>query len=306
MKTSNTLVWLASLIVVLALIATSVGLFYQDGGTSFSFTSLRGETIQMYGQGLYHYDSSLIGTGFNVQDTITLVLGVPLLVLSILLYRRGSLQGGLLLSGTLTYFLYNYASMAFGAAYNNLFLIYVALFSSSLFGLSVALTSFELPALPAHFAKGLPRRGISIFLIVSGVVLIAIWLFLDILPALLSGGTPQLWGYTTGVTWVVDMGVVGPSLIVAGILLLRRAPAGYLLASTLLVYSVALGIQLAAMGIVQFLAGLFGVGQFIGMVVSFLILTLFAIWFTIVLFRNFSESTTTEAAQAQSGLLKQT
>jgi hypothetical protein len=44
------------------------------------------------------------------------------------LYRRGSLRGRLLLIGILTYFLYVYASIAFGAAYNALFLVYVGLF----------------------------------------------------------------------------------------------------------------------------------------------------------------------------------
>jgi hypothetical protein len=36
-------------------------------------------------------------------------------VISALLYRRGSFRGALLLTGTLGYFLYNYASMALSA-----------------------------------------------------------------------------------------------------------------------------------------------------------------------------------------------
>jgi hypothetical protein len=187
--------------------------------------------------------------------------------------------------------------MAFGASYNDMFLVYVAIFSASLFGLVTAFASTDVEELAAYFTEGLPRRGISVFLTVSGVLLIAVWLFLSILPSLLSGTAPELGGYTTCITWAVDMGVVGPGLIVAGVLLLQRAPAGYLLSSTMLVFSVVLGIQLAAMGIVQFLSGLFGIGQFIGMLVSFAVLTLFAIWFTIALFRNFAESAATHAGQ---------
>lgn len=288
MKPSNTLMWLVTLVAGLALIATVVGLFYQDTGNSFSFTSVRGETAQIYGQGLYRYDSKLVGTGLRVQDAVTLVLGLPLLVFCLSLSRRGSMKGRLALTGALAYFLYNYASLALGAAFNNLFLLHVAIFSASLFGLVLALTSVDAKTLSACMA-GVPRRGISVFLVVSGLILIAIWLFLSILPALLSGNAPVLEGYTTGVTWVIDIGFVGPSLIIAGVLLHRRSPFGYLLAPTLLVFTVVLGIQLAAMGIVQFAAGLFGIGQLIGMVVSFAILTLFAIWFTIALFRNFTE-----------------
>jgi len=41
-----------------------------------------------------------------------------------ILYQRGSMGGQLLLTGTLGYFLYLYASMALGAAYNRLFVVY--------------------------------------------------------------------------------------------------------------------------------------------------------------------------------------
>ena len=298
MKTSKTLIWLSALIAVLALIAAGVGLFWRDGGSPFTFTNLHGQTVQMYGQGVYRYDSRLVGTGYRVQDAVTLLLGTPLLVFALLRYRRGSLKGGLLLAGMLTYFLYNYASMALGAAYNNLFLIYVALFSASLFGLVLALAAFDLQALPRHFSNRMPWRGITIFLIVTGEVLFAVWLFMSILPALIQGqAPPDLGSYTTVITWAMDLGVVGPALIVVGVLLRRRAPVGYLLTATLLVFSTVLGISLAAMGIAQFLAGLFGIGQFIGMVVSFTILALVALWFTVVLFRNLSDSTPWQAPQ---------
>jgi hypothetical protein len=51
----------------------------------------------------------------------------------------------LVLTGALTWFLYVGASYALGAvAYNNLFLIYVALFSASLFAFVLALTSIDI------------------------------------------------------------------------------------------------------------------------------------------------------------------
>jgi hypothetical protein len=117
---------------------------------------------------LYRYDGPITAVGFRAADAVTLVLAIPLLVSSILPYRRGRLQGRLGLSGALAYFLYNYGSMAVGAAYNSLFLVYVALFSTSLFGLVLCLASFDVQALPAHFTRDLPRRDIGMFLVVSG------------------------------------------------------------------------------------------------------------------------------------------
>ena len=291
MKPSKILVWLSWLIAPLALAAAGIGLFYQDGGSAFSFTTLRGQVVQIYGQGLYRYDIPITAVGFKSADAVTLVLAIPLLVISSLLYRRGSLKGGLLLVGMLAYFLYNYGSMAVGAAYNNLFLVYVALFSASLFGLVLSLTSFDVQGLPAHFPEGLPRRGISLFLVVSGVILALVWLVLSIVPALLQGTTPAVVAsYTTFITGVVDMGVVAPALIVAGALLLRRAPLGYLLASMMLVFTVVLGPNLTAGGIAQLLNGVISIGQFVGMTLPFVILTLFAICFTVILFRRFSDA----------------
>jgi hypothetical protein len=47
MKSSNSLVWLSSLIVLLVLFVASMGLFWQEGGTSFSFTTLQRADISI-------------------------------------------------------------------------------------------------------------------------------------------------------------------------------------------------------------------------------------------------------------------
>jgi hypothetical protein len=47
MKISNLVTWLTALIIVLALAATSIGLFCQDEGDPFSFTTLRGDTVSI-------------------------------------------------------------------------------------------------------------------------------------------------------------------------------------------------------------------------------------------------------------------
>lgn len=291
MKTSIALVWLSSLTIVLALVAASVGLFWHDEGQPFAFQTLRGETAQIYGQGLYRYDTVLIAVGFKTSDAVTLVLGVPLLIVSLWLCLRGSVRGGILLAGTLAYLLYNYASMALGAAYNTMFLAYIALTAATLFGVVISITSFDRQTFPARFSDRLPRRGIAVFMIASGIALFLIWLVLSIVPALLAGGVPpEVASYTTVITFVVDMAIIAPALVVAGRLFLRREVLGYVLAPVLLVFTDVLGISLLAMGVVQQAAGLMSIGQFIGFVVSFAILTLFALGFTVVLFRNVSDT----------------
>jgi hypothetical protein len=68
MKQQYALYWLVPLIVVLALVAASVGLFYPDGGSSFAFTTVRGETVQIWGQGWYKYDSPIGALSFIAGD----------------------------------------------------------------------------------------------------------------------------------------------------------------------------------------------------------------------------------------------
>ena len=290
MKQQSALYWLVPLIAVLALLAAGFGLFTPNDGTPVSFTTARGETVELWGQGLYKYDTPIGATGFTAADVITLFLAIPILVVSLFMYRRGSVKGGLLLTGTLSYFLYNYTSMGFGAAYNNLFLAYTLIFGASLFGLILALLSFDLKTFPSHFSKTLPRNGIGIFLIVSGIILSLIWLVLSIIPALLvSKAPPEANYYTTFLTGIIDIGMVAPALIIAGVLIRRNNPSGYVLASTLLIFTCILGANLTAGGIIQVTKGVITIGQAMVFTVPFVILTLIAVWFTVVLFRNFSE-----------------
>ena len=290
MKVSKVVIWLAALAAGLALIAAGVGLLYPSSGSVISFTTVRGATVQLYGQGWYRLDTPIAAVGFMAADIITLIAAIPLLIISTLYYRRGSLKGGFLLSGALAYFLYNYGSLAFGSTYNPLYLIYTVIFSASLFGLIAVLLSFDVSALPACFSTRLPQRGISVFLIVSGAILLLVWLVLSIIPALLQGTAPlEAAYYTTFTTGIIDIGIVAPALIATGVLLYRRNPIGYLLTPLLLVFTVTLGLNLTVAGIAQLATGAISVGPVMGFTVPFVILTLIATGFAVSLFHHFSE-----------------
>ena len=291
MKQQSAINWLVPIIAILAAVSAAVGLFSANGDGPFEFTTLHHEIVEIYGRGLYQNDTTLIAVGFRVGDAFTLIAAIPLLLISFWMYRRGSIRGGILLTGTLTYFLYNYSSLALGAAYNDFFLAYIVLTVMSLVGMLSLFISFDPQTFPALFSDRLPHRGISIFLIVSGAILFCIWLLLSIVPALVAGIVPaEVASYTTIITFVVDMGIIAPALVISGRMLSRREPLGYILASVLLVFIDVLGSALIVMGIAQQIAGLINLGQFIGFVVSFAILTLFSLGFTITLFRSITDS----------------
>jgi hypothetical protein len=297
MKQQTTLNWLVPLIAILAAITASIGLFSTSGEGPFQFTTLHHETVEIYGKGLYQFDTPLIAVGYRVGDAFTLIVGIPLLLISFWVYRRGSLRGKVLLTGTLLFFLYNFGSLALGAAYNNLLLVYIVLTMATFLGGTGMLLSFDLQTFPRLFSEGMPRRGVSNFFIISGIALFSIWLFLSIVPALLAGGVPaELASYTTVITFVVDMGIIAPVLVVTGILLRRREPLGYVLSSVLLIFIDALGISLLIMGIAQQIGGLMNMGQFIGFVISFAVLTAFSLRYTVALFRNLTDPFSVEVS----------
>lgn len=290
MRVSTWLVALAALIAALAVVAALAGLLVQDPGAPFAFTTVRGETVQMWGQGLYRYEIVRNGPGFKGTDLFMLVVAVPLLLYCAWLYRCGSLRGGLLLTGVLGYFLYNAASETFGYAYNTVFLVYLATFTASLFAFILACTVFDLRALADHFTADLPRRGLAAFLFVLGGSLILVWAGLDILPALLAGQAPALNGYTTLPTHALDMGVIAPAAIVAGVLLLRRAPVGYLLTASMLIMGSILGPAVLVLTGAQMLAGTLTTAETMAFGAPFVVLTVFSLWCTAILFRHFTDS----------------
>jgi hypothetical protein len=108
-------------------------LFYRAGSGAFPFTTVHGETVQMSGQGIYFHDTLFTVSLSWGTDLVTLFICVPLLALSAWRCQRGSLRGGILLTGVLAYFLYYGASLGLGTAYNRLFLVYITLFSASFY-----------------------------------------------------------------------------------------------------------------------------------------------------------------------------
>jgi hypothetical protein len=233
MKPSMTVTLLSSLIAVLALVAAGAGLFWPSAGAPYPFTTLHGETVQIYGQGLYADDAVMKSGATRGTDAVTLLLAVPLLVVALLRYRRGSVRGALLLAGALTFFLYVYATNAVSVAFNPLFLLYVALFSLSFFAWYLMMAAIQ--PLAAVFPAAMPYRGIAVFLFVCGLLTSFVWLE-PIVTALLQGTPPALLGHaTTMVTEAIDLALVVPGCFVAGVLLFRRDPRGVGVAVPLLV-----------------------------------------------------------------------
>jgi hypothetical protein len=289
MQKHSALIWLVPLIAVIAVLTAGAGLFLQGGAGPYTFTTLHGQTVEMYGQGLYRNDSLIIGAAFKGTDIVTLLVSLPLLIGSYFLYRRGSLKGQILMIGMLFYFLYNGATMTFAATFNSMFLFYTALFSASLFATIIALATFDVQALVDRILAGFPRRGIAIFMFIAGFGTLLLWLS-ELIGPLMSAEAPELLGpYTTMFTHGFDSAVITPAAVLTGIYLYQRKPLGYLLAAPILVLCTLIGVVVIAQTISQALAGVtFPVAVYVGMVGSWIVMGGFAIGLTVAYFRNLS------------------
>lgn len=254
MKTPLSFKWIIPLLFILALFAAGAGLFWMGEGQSYPLTSYRGDEVMINAHGLYYWDTVSMTAQMQGNDIVTLMIGLPLLVISFWLAQRGSLRGRFLLTGTLGYFLYTYMSMCFGTAYNNLFLVYVALFSLSLFAFILSMMSFDMKTLPQRFSERLPRRAFAAMFILVGAFLSLAWLG-RIIPPLMQNGSPPLENVTSLFIQAMDLGMIVPLCFLSAVLLLRRNAFGYLLASISVMKFLTMGLAVSVMGINMVRAG---------------------------------------------------
>jgi hypothetical protein len=279
---SRTLILLSVVVAALAAAAAFAGLFANGVGPDAG-TSLRGDVVPLFGRGVYRFDTSFTGAGFRAQDVVTLVLAVPALLVATFAYARRRLGGALLLGGVLAYFLYAFGSLTLSAAYNDVFLVYVATFSASLFALVLAFGASE-GAIPP--SVDLPRGGPGTLLIVSGVGTLLIWLQPVVAARMAGAVPPHLDIYTTPVTVALDVAIVAPCAIVAGVLILRRNATGYRMAFPLF------GIIAFLMPVIPLATWLqaregvlFTTGEIVGPVVSFILMGALSVWAAVAVLR---------------------
>lgn len=253
MNTTPALKWLIPLIFILILIAVLAGLMPGEG-EPYSLTNFRGEQVTINARGLYYWDTLSSVAQMQANDLVTLLVGLPLLAIAFWLTLRGSLRGQLLLTGTLAFILYTYITMCFGAAYNKLFLVYVALFSLSLFALILSMMSLDLKTLPARFSEKLPRKRIAFLLFFAAAFLSLAWLG-RIAPTIFQNQNPALNNVTSMFIQAMDLGIIVPLCVLSGVLLLRRSVWGYLLASVSMMKFLTLGLAVSVMGFNMALVG---------------------------------------------------
>lgn len=190
------------------------------------------------------------------QDLVTLI-ALVVLVWAQKAQRGRSPRALLIAFGILGYLAYTYTGAAFVYHFNELFPVYVALFSMTGAALIAGLSGIDVTMVRSSFDAQTPRRGVSVFLLIMAVMLCALWSS-QIIPFYVDGTLPNMivQAKTPSVyVYVLDLGVVGPLSLLAAWWLWCDRPWGFVLAGFVLVKAAAMGLALLCMTLFAWRAG---------------------------------------------------
>ena len=185
----------------------------------------------LFVNGLYQ-DNLLVTSGWYGNDLVTLLLALPLFVLSLILSKQGSKRAQLVWFGMLFYTLYNYAFYLFGAAFNSLFLVYVTLFTLSILALIFGITSLNMKDIKKRFRPGTPVKWIGGYMLLVTLLLGSFHISLS-LGYVITGQVPDIITnieHPTNVISALDLSLVVSFGLLGALWLWKRQPWGYVLA----------------------------------------------------------------------------
>lgn len=174
------------------------------------------------------------------------LLAVVALMASAVRFRAGSFRAGLLWLGTLLYLIYAYIVYAMAVHLNALFLVYVAVLGLSAY--AVAFTAPTLISRETSFPDGGRRTFAAWTMIGTGALFALLWLS-DLVPALLTGQVPASLaeaGLWVNPIHVIDLAVVLPGFILAGVAALQGRRHGLFWLAPWLAFSVLMGASIVA------------------------------------------------------------
>lgn len=174
----------------------------------------------LYQSGIYPQEELL--ETFVANDVVNIIVGLPILFVSMWLVWRGKLIGLLFWPGALFYVTYNYFVYVFAMPLSWVYLIFVTLFALSLYTLIALVANIDGEAVQDRLSGAVPVR-------VSGGVLVglgALFLMrvLGVSTSALANQTPVP---NTELALLVADFLMAPAWIMGGILLWRRQALGY-------------------------------------------------------------------------------
>jgi hypothetical protein len=183
-------------------------------------------------------------------------------VVSLVLSIRGSRRAQAVWVGVLAYGIYNFAYYVFGAAFNDIFLVHTAVLTLSIWAIALAVPGLDVGAIAAAFGAGRGVRWIGAFLAIVGVILGGLWIVLAIRFAVTGELMQNIPAAGIHLVFAIDLSLLVPALVVAGVLLWRRTQIGVVFGAVMTVMGALYQVNLLAAGVFQANADVPGVKAF--------------------------------------------
>jgi hypothetical protein len=187
-----------------------------------------------------YLDNAFVRATWMGSDAATLI-AAPCFAAALVWVGKGAARAIPAWLGLLDFFLYNFAFYLFGSAFNALFLVYAGVVSLSILGLISALGGIDWQELGRRVRPARGERAVAAFLLLVALGLTVVYASMS-LAFVVSGQLPVIVrrsGHPTSVVFALDLTLVVPYFTIAGVLMLRSAPLGYLLAAVMSVKTVA-------------------------------------------------------------------
>jgi hypothetical protein len=271
------------------MITSGLGLFYKTDGQPFSFINQYGDTVKIYGNGIYKNDSYFMAPIFKGTDFTILFLAIPLLIIALIMdIKNSTIKTRLLLTSVVAFFTYYSTSISFGVVYNVLHLIYMSLFSCSIYALIIGFISLRNYTI--KISAKMYTNGLKIFLVFCGLSLFVAWLP-DIIVSLINKKSLGLIEvYTTQITYVLDMAIISPLTFICLYNLRKNNNIGYILLGIILNMLSLVGVMVILQTVFQNRAGIeLPIEAAITKVGIFVLLAIAAIYYEIKLFKNIKD-----------------
>lgn len=195
-------------------------------------------------------------------DLVSLCIAAPILIAALIFAVRGSIRAQPVLIGMLAYTLYDYAYYTFGAAFNDVFLLHIALFSLSVFALACAIPGVDAVAIRDLLRSTRVARWVGGMLVAVGVLQGALWVFVVLRFAATGELLHDIPVAGQHLVFALDLALLVPSLILAGVLLILGKPMGYVLGAAMAVMGAAYQLNMMAAGVFQANADIPGTSAF--------------------------------------------
>lgn len=224
---------LSAILVIVALIASSAGFFITD---------------------LFQRDHPALAGCARGTALVILTVALPVMVIAMILSRRGSVKARLVWLGMVTYILYNAGYFTFSASFNHFFLAFLAMLSLAFWTLLVLLVRWPVQEVKEMFGPRTPVRFTAIAMLFP-VLIFLITDLREVVSSSLNNNIPASIVGTqlpTNHFHIMDLAFLVPLFILGAAWLWRRQAWGYTITGMLMSYYT---IELLGIGVDQWFGG---------------------------------------------------